>query len=123
MVNEFVRDDYPQLCKWWLNRGMPIIPYDVLPTYGLIGKDVAAGFLISTDSSVAILDFFISNPVSDRCERDKILDKITRGLIARGKQQGFKVLKADTSIKSIAERAKKHGFECIGRFDSFILKG
>lgn len=122
MVKQFERGDYEEISNWYEKWGSPTPPYDSLPTNGLIRKGIAAGFLVTTDSSVGILDFYISNRFADRNERNKTLDEITKRLIALGLRQGLKYFKCDTQIDAIKDRAKKHGFKHIGEFSSYFIQ-
>lgn len=119
MVKEFVQEDYDVIRRWYAQHGKPAPPYDVLPTYGLIDTKIACGFLITTDSSVGILDFYISNPISKRSDRSYALDKITSGLIDHGKRLGLRYFQCSTQVEAIRERAKEHGFEYVGEFSLF----
>ena len=110
------------MCHWYESRGLPIIPEDSLPTFGLIVPKVAAGFLIVCDCNLGLLEFYISNPESSEHERGVALDEITQGLIKYGKAIGITNFKADTQNWSVRHRAEKHGFKFIGDFSNMFLK-
>jgi hypothetical protein len=122
MVEEFCQDDYPALCEWYAAWGQLPPPLDLLPTFGLVAEDVAAGFLIVTDCNLALLEFFISNPKKTSVERNQALDEITDGLLEYGKSIGITNFKADTQIAKIKERAMNHGFKYIGEFSNLFLR-
>lgn len=123
MVKRFMNEDYPSLCEWYIAKGMNPPLLDDLPTYGLIEPGVAAGFMILTDARVGFLEYYISSPGSTKNTRDKALDEITVKLIDYGKKYGLKYFKADTQLVSIGQRAMKHGFEFIGKYASYFMKG
>lgn len=123
MVKEFDQNiHYRMLCAWWESRGLPIIPIDMLPTYGLIVDQIAAGFLIVTDCNLGFLEFYITNPESDKSKRDIAIDKITSALIRYGQAVGISNFKCDTQIPAIRDRAEKFGFKFIGQFSNYFLK-
>jgi hypothetical protein len=121
MVREYGPQDYKTLCHWYESRGLNVPPDDMLPTYGLIAPGVAAGFLIITDCNLAIIDFFISNPESDKESRKLALDQIVEGLLEWGHGLGVTNFKADTQNESIKLRATERGFKCIGEFSNYFL--
>jgi len=122
MVREFKFDtDYVTICKWWLAHKKYTIPVEMLPTYGLIVPNIAAGFLIVTDCDLALLEYYVTNPKSDKKERDLALDLITNRLIKYGESIGVNNFKADTQIKAIKDRAEKFGFRNIGQYTNLVL--
>lgn len=94
----------------------------LFPVTGFIVEKVAAGFLYITDSSVSIIDCYISNPKADLKSRSNALDAITRALITCAKEYDTKVLKCDTQLEAIKSRAVKHGFKPVGSFDAFAME-
>lgn len=121
MVNEFEDIHYGMIKEWWQAHEMPIIPRDYLPTYGLIVPNIAAGFLISTDCNLGILEYFVSNPQSKAKQRDLALDQIVKGLIKYGESIGITNFKADTDVLAIENRAKRFGFKHVGEFQTYFL--
>lgn len=95
-------------------------PLELLSDIGLIIDDIACGFLYTTNSKLGILEAFISNPYSDKNDRDLALNRITLDLIDIAKSKGIKVLKCDTKIDAIVNRAIKFGFVNIGQFKTLI---
>lgn len=123
MVEQFDYDiHYETICKWWEARKLPIIPLDSLPTFGLIFPDVAAGFLIVTDSNLGIFEFFVSNPESAPETRDAALDLIVEDLLKYGQSLGISNYMADSQIKAVQARAEKFGFKHVGDFPRYYLK-
>lgn len=116
MVREFVSEDYELIRTWYAQHGQEAPPYDVLPTYGLIDDKKACGFLITTDSCVGILEFFIGNPRINNSERRSAIDIIVEGLISRGTAIGLKYFQCSTQIAAVRERALKHDFKYVGEY-------
>lgn len=116
----FKPEDYSQLTGWFRHREMPVPPLEMLSNHGYIADGIAAGFLYTTNSGIAIIDCYISNPESDKNARDNALDWITIHLTAYAKSSGYKILKCDSKIKEVITRAKDHGFKEIGQFTCLV---
>ena len=114
----FKTEDYIQLTRWFKHRDMPVPPFEILSNHGYIVDDVAAGFIYLTNSSMAIIDCYVTNPESDKNTRDNALNWITIHLTAYAKNSGFKYIKCDSKIQEVINRAKKFGFKEIGQFTS-----
>lgn len=120
-VRAVVEKDFEQITYWANLRGI-LLQDGVFPSHGLIEPNVAAGFLYCTDSCVAVLDCYISNPESDSHSRDLALDEITKGLIKIAKSMGYTEIKCDTQLSAIKTRAIKHGFKSLGQFELFVME-
>lgn len=116
----FKPEDYSQLTGWFKHREMNVPPLEMLSNVGYIMDNVAAGFIYTTNSNMAIIDCYITNPMSDEKIRDMALDWITIHLSSYAKNCGFKVIKCDTKLKKVIDRAKNHGFKEIGQFTSLV---
>lgn len=123
MARRFLRENYNEICRWYDSWGMSPPQMSDLSTYGLYVPQTAAGFLVLTDSSYGILEYYITNPESLTSDRDRALDEITLELIEYGRKFGLKHFKADTKIKAIGDRAMRHGFENMGEITMYFLKG
>ena len=97
-IRIFKPEDYSQLTGWFKHREMNVPPLDLLSNVGFIADDIAAGFIYTTNSSIAIIDCYISNPDSDIDDRNRALELITIHLISYAKNCGFKLVKCDTTI-------------------------
>jgi hypothetical protein len=78
---------------------------------GSIVPGVAAGFLYSTDSSLCILEGYVTNPECDSEIRNKALEVVTEHLLAIAEAKGFTYIVAFTGDESIVKRAERSGFE------------
>lgn len=92
---------------------------DDLPEVGLIAPGVGCGFMIWTDTSVAILDFFITNLEVPAITRGRAINEIIDGLLMRAKLIGFTRVKCDSQIITIQKKAKSLGFIEHGSFQVF----
>lgn len=114
--------DFDEIEKWFFERDMRMPDVSLFPRVGFIVRGVAAGFIFYTDSLVAIIDGYISNPKSDARQRDEALDLITEALINNAKFHGIKVIKCDTPLDVVKKRALKFGFELTGSYESFMRR-
>lgn len=111
--------DFSQFKEWHERRGMKVPDDVILPMIGLIVDGVAAGFLIQTDCALGFLDFFVTNPLASKEERNDALDDIGFSLIVTAKRLGVKALMCNTKFKNIKALAHKHGFNYLGEYSSF----
>lgn len=118
-IEFFSEFHYPELCEWFKARKLPPPTFKQLPVNGFIIPDTAAGFVYLTDSEVAILDCFISNPLSTEVNRDIALDLIVKHLESCACVHGAKILICNSQIKAIEDRALSHGFTSTGHYMSF----
>lgn len=114
--------DFDELGRWYLARWGSVPHKSLFPPIGFIVEGIAAGFLYLTDSSIAIIDGYISNPETDSKTRSDALNAITEALIGFAKSHGVKRLKCDSQSEAIKKRALSHGFTLVGVYDSFTLE-
>lgn len=114
--------DFDEIGKWMELRGQKMPHRDLFPKIGFIVCNVATGFIYFTDSKIAIIDCYYSNPNSDALERNEALDKITDELIKSAIFHNIRMIKCDSTHEAIKRRALKFGFKNIGMTESFILE-
>ena len=114
LVREYEDKDHMQICLWLKKRGLGEIPKDFLSPIGLIVDGMACGFLYLTKSSMAFLDCYISNPETLYTERHNALNRISKELIAKARDNNVKYLKTNTKSESMRELALKNDFKYLG---------
>lgn len=119
-MREFETKDYAQLCSWYEARGLPKPRLRYLPGTGRIMDGIAAGFLVRTDTPIAWLEFFISNPACGRKRRHSALEKIAGALIEDARRLGYSGVTASTQNHSIKELARRLKFKAVGDFETFF---
>ena len=122
LARRVVELDFDELSRWVEVRGGSLPDRDLFPPTGFIVDGVAAGFIYFTNSLVAIIDCYLSNPFTDKELRDKALDLITVELIKYAKTHRCKLLKCDTKLEVIKHRALKHGFKALGAYENFSME-
>jgi len=120
MVRLYEETDYDQIASWFKLRDMNVPRRTFLPPVGYIKPDVAAGFLVSCDNNMGILDFYITNPTSPKEERSASLTEITLSLIGHAKFLKLEALKADTQVEVVKELCFKHDFKYVGEYSTYV---
>lgn len=111
--------DYSQVSKWCFLRDISAPPKWSIPETGLIVDDVAVAFLIVTNNHIGILDFFISNPLSDKHMRNRALERMSIALIELAADMHLKQILCNSQHPAMKERAIRHGFDFVGEFSCF----
>lgn len=104
-----------------LGRDMDLGLLDELPCTGIIVIDtnpdqhtvtpIAMGFLRMVEGSYAMLDSYITNPLSTAVKRNEALDVITSGLLRNAADRGISKVISFTSDAGIADRCRQYKFE------------
>jgi len=110
MITLFTKDDYPKLIEWWKMHNWTPPAYDMLPKIGFIIDGYCAGFLYQTDSKVALLEFIIANPNSDKEKRSGCLDELINVLLSTAQEMGYTRVFSSIQHPKLIERYNKHGF-------------
>jgi len=93
--------DFIAINEWLEGRKASFIPYALYPEIGLIEEGVAAGFLTLTDTRLALMENFVSNPKADGREREKAIMAIIEELERIGSQMGYKYVVGITSDRKM----------------------
>jgi len=106
-------EDWPVIQHWFGTRGDAVAK---LPPTGFIVDGVAACFLTKTDSGVAFLEAYVTNPEAPAAARSDALDQLTARLIEEARDCGFSSLVALTIDRGLCARAvERHGFTYVGQ--------
>jgi len=109
-IRAYKQSDYEILSSWWRGWSWPLVPKECLPQTGYIIDDLCAGFLYKTDSSIAWMEWIISNPKADKFVRGEALDVLIVSLIEKAKEQGFSSIFTSSNKLSFKDRLIKHKF-------------
>ena len=120
LVNPVRWNHMTEINQWFKAWGNNMPDVSIFPTNGFIVEGVAAGFIYLTDSSLAIIDCFISNPDSNLETRNHALNAITEKLLELAARRHYSIIKCDTKLEAIKERALAFGFKPTGSHDSFV---
>jgi hypothetical protein len=116
----FKKNDYEEYVSWFKDRNMSAPLFKFLPPTGIIVDQVAAGFMIETDSRFVILDFFATNKNSDLGKRKEALDEIMKALVELARSENYDFIMCNSKIKRTNDLALSHGFTGIGMYNSLI---
>ena len=106
-------EDWPVIERWFNTHGDKVA---VLPPTGFIVDGVAACFLTKTDSGVALLEAYVTNPAASSADRSAAIDALTARLIREARDCGFTSLIAITIDQGLCARAvERHGFTYVGQ--------
>jgi hypothetical protein len=118
MIRRFQSEDVMELDSWHELYGMR--PIESLPRVGFIEPGVAAGFLYQTDSDIALLEGYVTNPKAPSDQRHFALDGITEKLLECAEDLGFRTVWAITKDAGISVRAQKHKMTRLGSFTVLV---
>lgn len=100
--------DLPEIQSWTQARGLQTKQKPSM--VGAIEPGVAVGFLYITDSNVAIIDYFVSNPAATKEARSLALSAILESLTALARELGFELLWAVSDSENMARRGIEQGW-------------
>lgn len=97
--------------QWCRARKLPTAMLEVLPPHGVIVPDVAVAFLYQTDSPIAFVDGFMSNPEANIAARSLALDEIAIELERLARLLGFRHLWGFALRPETVTLAARHGWD------------
>jgi hypothetical protein len=115
-LRPYLPEDHAAIAAWCAAHGRAAPPPSSLPEHGYIVAGVAAGFLYLTDSDVALLDGYVTNPAAGLRERSEAIDAITGVLLAAAKDAGARHVGGLCASAGVERRARRLGLERIGEF-------
>lgn len=108
-IRKYSDKDLDTIMSWFKERHIPMDP-GCLPKLGFIVPDVAAGFLIETNTKSCILEPFIANPKSGSASRNFALNAIMGDLINAARTLGYTHIFGFASHRGMVSRALSWGF-------------
>ena len=124
-------DDYELLCQWWREWRWEPPTRDMLPgtgTSGMIlfddsGTPLCAGFLYTTNSHMAWVEFIVSNPhVKTKAIRRAAITKLIDGLSGVAKSEGYKVCYTVAVNESLINKYIECGYTKTGSGYTELIK-
>lgn len=110
-IRRYTEDDYPMLAEWWKEWDFMPIPKHILSDIGVIVDDTAAAFLYVTNSSVAWIQWYISDKKISPLKRSRCFDALVKTLTDIAEMHGAKMLWTNVKKKSHEKRlVGKHGW-------------
>jgi len=111
----YIPEFHPVMASWWQGHNFSVIPHDALPKTGYIAVNedkemVCAAWLYRTDSTLAWMEWYISNPVAAKTEVSEGLDMVINKLTDEAKESGFHTIFTSMKHGGLIRRMQKHGF-------------
>lgn len=103
--------DYPYIASWYKERGIRPPAWQDLSETGWIADNRVAGWLLCTNSSVAIIENIISKPNSVPSLRRESLHKLVGFMIDSALLLGYTNIVAASKHPKIDKLAKQFGFK------------
>lgn len=123
MVRRFRPEHLAELNRWYAARDLPAVMSGVLPHVGYIAPGLAAGFLYRTDSELALLDGFISNPEAPLLDRGRAISRVLEALVEEVPAgAGVSHLIGLTRVRGMEQLVERAGFSAVGGYRLFTRK-
>jgi hypothetical protein len=111
----FEAEDYDNIVKWWNFWRFPAPSLEMLSSIGIIvsldGVDIVCGWLYTTNSAMAHVEFIVSNPeVRDRDVRAAAIIGLINELCISAKELGYKYAYTTLVNKNLQNKFKDYGF-------------
>ena len=117
-IRKLNEEDWETLCSWWEQwpKWVPV-PKHMLPENGTGGfmveknkKPIVAGFLYTTNSKVAWVEWVVSDPTYRDSDRKEALELLIKGIENVAKNSGFQVILSIGRSRGLIEVHKKLGY-------------
>ncbi len=97
----------------WLRARGILIPWsmDDLPEVGVVERDVACGFLFQTDSNIATLGSFVTNPMASVIKRGRAVGFIVAELTQIAQELGYEKVYGFTERRSMLRMCSGQGYK------------
>ena len=109
--------DQTLIDSWLAARNWPATPTALLPTLGyvafdeLTGAKLAACFLYTTNSQLAIIGWPVANPTLDPEHRDHVHRLLIEHINEVARALGFKFVMAMAGQETVVNRLKEAGYQ------------
>jgi hypothetical protein len=112
LIEEFkISKHYDLMCRWYLERRQLPFRKESLPQTGFVADNIAAAFLVRTDTDLAIFDLFISDPNATPLARGKAIVECCTALVYAAREAGFTKGSVITDLTGSQALAERCGFK------------
>lgn len=105
--------DYEIMKEWWDIRNFAGTPYEFTPSNGIMvlngDQPVVGGFIVETNSNVAMLTSISSDPSLSKEDRGLALDVLIEDAINVCRMLGYGMISCACTIPTLMSRFEKHG--------------
>lgn len=104
--------DYPGLSAWWDGHGWPPVPQRVLPPFGVIYDDLAAGWAYMDNGGVgvAMIEWLVTNPKAAPLSAARALIEVIKFLKSELRRMDYGIVMTTCKQESLARLLERHGF-------------
>jgi hypothetical protein len=103
--------DAPTVIEWGKAHTFPLPPQECLPDIGYIANETAAGFLYTTNSRLAWMEWVFADPKKSKEERAQALDTLIEYLCAVAEDKGCLAVFSASGFKAFSEVLERNGFK------------
>lgn len=112
----YLPEFHPIVAGWWKAHEFAVIPHDALPKTGYIAVNekremVCAAWLYKTDSTIALINWFISDPLANKMESGIGQDLIIEKLSNDARDSGFLAAMCSIKHEKVVKRLVNHKFK------------
>lgn len=108
----FIYEEHANEVKaWGAKHEFPLPPKEFLPDVGLVVNDAAVGFVYTTNSKMAWIEWVFANPDKTAEERKESLDHLMSALEKVAIIGGMKVLFSASGTHAYREILGRNGFQ------------
>jgi hypothetical protein len=124
--------DYKMLTEWWGFWRFPAPSIKALPQYdlgkfnGVIasegGKDLACGFMYTTNSNMVWIEFMVTNPKTTSEERNEAILSVLNELSFSAKELGYSIAFSSIKNENLINKYIGNGFSIGTRGTTELIK-
>lgn len=124
--------DYEMLKEWWGFWRFPAPSIKALPQYDLScfngviaseeGKDLACGFMYTTNSDMVWIEFIVTNPNTTAEERNKAILSVLDELSLSAKALGYSIAFSSIKNENLINKYVENGFSIGTRGTTELIK-
>ncbi len=112
-IRPFTPEDYPMVCEWWKYWRWDCFPLEWLPPFGAIisddDHDICAAWLHRTDTPIALLEWYVSNPEA-KDNREAAIKELTAFFCDAAQELGFEAVMVMAKNKHLINKLSDMGF-------------
>ena len=110
-----LNEHYKTISSWWKKHKWEALPLSSLSENGFVATEddvlIAASWLYKTDSDIAILEWYISNPNVEWEKREEALNLIIKSASTFAKENGFFTIFTYCKNKRLMETTSLRNFK------------
>lgn len=109
------KEDFEEFKRWWeFWRWKDRVDPQILSDIGFViekdGLNICAGWLYTTNSLIASIEFIVANPFAPKEDVDEGLDFLLECLSQRALKEGKRLVMTTINNPSLAKRLEKLGY-------------